>query len=430
MSKFADNFWSTEFCSTQGYDTLVKRLKDGKRMCQDFEEYLEKRAKIERDYGESLIKLSRTTSGKEEIGSLRKSWDTLRSDTDTIGQLHVGLAQTILEQVHHTLKEFREQQRDIRKKSEDTVKRAAQHKKKCYDKNNTLKNTYDSRCKEADKMEENSNKLHANPQTKPNTLTQAARRMETSRQSANNADTTYQESVRNLEESRQLWEREMEILCKQFQELEEQRIAYLRHQMWTYTNLLSKCTVDIDTSCESTRKSLEECDVDADIDLFVSGKAVGSGRPQAVQYINYYNPDTGPSVVSGVGTRTGVGVSLSSSHIPPPPQKALPPTPIDAISRGQAVAPDAPDVYSTIGETMNQPYAPESDYYSAPKQHDTVVAVYAYEAQGSEELELVEGDVITLISREDDVWWCGQLSDGRKGMFPSAYVQGLEGDDP
>ncbi len=38
--------------------------------------------------------------------------------------------------------------------------------------------------------------------------------METSRQAANNADTTYQESVRNLEESRQLWEREMEILCK------------------------------------------------------------------------------------------------------------------------------------------------------------------------------------------------------------------------
>jgi len=34
---------STEFCNTSGYDTLVKRLKDGKRMCQDFEEYLEKR---------------------------------------------------------------------------------------------------------------------------------------------------------------------------------------------------------------------------------------------------------------------------------------------------------------------------------------------------------------------------------------------------
>ncbi len=57
--------------------------------------------------------------------------------------------------------------------------------------------------------------LSPHPHTHTHTLpTQAARRMETSRQSANNADTTYQESVRNLEESRQLWEREMEILCK------------------------------------------------------------------------------------------------------------------------------------------------------------------------------------------------------------------------
>ncbi len=56
--------------------------------------------------------------------------------------------------------------------------------------------------------------------------------------------------------------------------------------------------------------------------------------------------------------------------------------------------------------------------------------MYDYEAQGGQELDLVEGDIITIISREDDVWWCGQLSDGRKGMFPAAYVQGLEGDDP
>jgi hypothetical protein len=38
--------------------------------------------------------------------------------------------------------------------------------------------------------------------------------MEVTKQSASNADLTYQESVRNLEEARHLWEREMEVLCK------------------------------------------------------------------------------------------------------------------------------------------------------------------------------------------------------------------------
>ena len=50
-----------------------------------------------------------------------------------------------------------------------------------------------------------------------------------------------------------------------------------------------------------------------------------------------------------------------------------------------------------------------------------VVALYCYEAQGSEELTLEEGDIVTVISKEDDVWWYGRLH-GKTGMFPAAYV--------
>ena len=98
--------------------------------------------------------------------------------------------------------------------SEDTVKRAAAHKKNCFNKNNNLKSSYESKCRDADKAEENNNRLNSNPQTKPKELTQAARKMEVTKQSASTADTIYQESVRNLEDARQLWEREMEVLCK------------------------------------------------------------------------------------------------------------------------------------------------------------------------------------------------------------------------
>ena len=43
-----------------------------------------------------------------------------------------------------------------------------------------------------------------------------------------------------------LWEREMEFLCQKFQELEEQRIAFIRHQLWTTTNFCSQTYVDED----------------------------------------------------------------------------------------------------------------------------------------------------------------------------------------
>ena len=41
-----------------------------------------------------------------------------------------------------------------------------------------------------------------------------------------------------------------------------------------------------------------------------------------------------------------------------------------------------------------------------------------------------EGDFVTVLQREDDVWWCGQTADGRMGMFPATYVEPCEGDDP
>ena len=48
--------------------------------------------------------------------TLRESWDNLKHETEASGRIHLGLAQKILDEIHHTVKEFREQQRDIRKK--------------------------------------------------------------------------------------------------------------------------------------------------------------------------------------------------------------------------------------------------------------------------------------------------------------------------
>lgn len=78
-------------------------------------------------------------------------------ETEAIGRTHLSLAQKISEELNRSLKEFREQQRDIRKKvsipsllpspaitgvcccqSEDTVKRSATHKKSCYERSNRV----------------------------------------------------------------------------------------------------------------------------------------------------------------------------------------------------------------------------------------------------------------------------------------------------
>lgn len=51
-----------------------------------------------------------------------------------------------------------------------------------------------------------------------------------------------------------------------------------------------------------------------------------------------------------------------------------------------------------------------------------VVALYDYQAQRSDELSFLRGDVITVLYKDNDNWWMGELSDGNQGFFPATYV--------
>ena len=48
--------------------------------------------------------------------TLRRSWEQLKLETESTGKAHLTLSGKVLEDLHHQLKEFREQQRDIRRK--------------------------------------------------------------------------------------------------------------------------------------------------------------------------------------------------------------------------------------------------------------------------------------------------------------------------
>lgn len=49
------------------------------------------------------------------------------------------------------------------------------------------------------------------------------------------------------------------------------------------------------------------------------------------------------------------------------------------------------------------------------------MALYDYDPQESDELQLTEGDVIEIIKKDGD-WWEGKLK-GKVGMFPANYVE-------
>lgn len=52
--------------------------------------------------------------------------------------------------------------------------------------------------------------------------------------------------------------------------------------------------------------------------------------------------------------------------------------------------------------------------------------LYDYDPQQSDELKIVEGDVINVIHKQEDDWWQGELN-GIVGIFPATYVQDITG---
>lgn len=55
------------------------------------------------------------------------------------------------------------------------------------------------------------------------------------------------------------------------------------------------------------------------------------------------------------------------------------------------------------------------------------IAQYDYEKAEDNELELREGEEVTNIEMVDEDWWMGQNSRGESGLFPSNYVELVEG---
>ena len=73
---------------------------------------------------------------------------------------------------------------------------------------------------------------------------------------------------------------------------------------------------------------------------------------------------------------------------------------------------------------------------NAPTQHHgssaggkRALVQYDYEKAEDNELELVEGEYVTNIEMVDDDWWMGTNQKGESGLFPSNYVELVEGEE-
>ncbi|MGH0149243.1 UNVERIFIED_CONTAM: hypothetical protein FKN15_030247 [Acipenser sinensis] len=246
---------NTEITSTAGYDCLIQHLNDGKKTCKEIEDIIKTRASIEEKYGKDLLNLAKKNCGQGELNTLKRALDVFKLQTENVGQSHIQLAQSLRDEAKR-LEDFREKQKEARKKSKKT------YEQKCRDKEDAEqalnRNTNASNTKQQEKLYAKSLQTKA---------------------ASEEADRTYQQNVATLAKTVVAWQKEHMKSCEIFENHEVERINNLRNALWTNVNQLSQQCVTNDELYEEVRKSLEQCSIKKDLEYFVDLRKTGDNPP-------------------------------------------------------------------------------------------------------------------------------------------------------
>ncbi|EHA97729.1 Proline-serine-threonine phosphatase-interacting protein 1, partial [Heterocephalus glaber] len=410
-------FQCRDFTAHTGYEALLQRLLDGRKMCKDVEDLLRQRAQAEERYGKELVQIARKAGGQTEINTLRASFDSLKQQTENVGSAHLQLALALREELR-SLEEFRERQKEQRRKYEAVMDRIQKSKLSLYKKAMESKRTYEQKCRDADDAEQACERISASGSSaSQKQVEKSQNKAKQCKDAATEAERAYRQSIEQLEKVRAEWEQEHRTTCEAFQLQEFDRLVILRNALWVHCNQLSMQCVKDDELYEEVRLTLEGCNVDADINSFIHAKGTGSEPPAPVPYQNYYDREVTQSTGSpGVQPSCGMIKRFSgllhgspktvSLQAPAASTETLIPTPEQKEC-----------VYADIAVPVQE--APAQDCLA-----QNYRALYDYTAQSSEELDISAGDILTVILEGEDGWWTVERN-GQRGFVPGSYLEKL-----
>ncbi|KAG8440166.1 hypothetical protein GDO86_006099 [Hymenochirus boettgeri] len=374
-------------------------------MCKDVEELMKQRAQAEEKYGKELVQIAKKSGGQTEKNKLRESFDIMKKQIENIGNAHMQLAANLREEVR-SLEEFRERQKEVRKKYENAMDRLQKNKLSFYKKTTDSKKNYEQKCREAEEVEQIYERIA--PLGNQKQTEKMQNKVKQCKEAAEEADQIYKHNIDLLEKSRLEWETEHSNTCEAFQLQEADRISILRNSLWVQCNYFSMQCVHNDEMLEEVRKTLEQCDVTAEINWFIQSKSTGQTPPAPVVYEGYCN-----------GCLPG---SSNGSHVLGGSNKM--------IKRISYLISGCGGSTRNLSEIpSNTPAVKEETVYaSVPTacalQEDLkdYTVVYDYSAQNTDELDVTAGDAVKVLEEGDDGWWTVKRN-GRVGLVPGSYLE-------
>ncbi|KAH0541402.1 hypothetical protein FGG08_004092 [Glutinoglossum americanum] len=302
----ANNFWGKE---DAGVQPLLERMHNAKITCDELKAFYTARATMEDEYSRKLLTLSRKPLGSQEAGTLRASLDVMRGEVESMGKAHQNIAGQMKSELEEPLAAFSGGMKERRKIVQNGIEKLLKLKiqqtqtvnKVCRAVNFPYKPgehwlmTYQTR----DRFEQDCLRIKGYLAQGHMVMGQEERKnkakLEKTQIQVAASNTEYENAVKALEETTGRWNRDWKAACDKFQDLEEERLDFMKSSLWSFANIASTVCVSDDASCEKIRLALENCEVEKDISIFIRERGTGQEIPDPPKYINFCRGDLNDS---------------------------------------------------------------------------------------------------------------------------------------
>ncbi|PNS20781.1 Cell division control protein 15 [Sphaceloma murrayae] len=304
---FANNFWGKE---DAGVAPLLERMHNAKVTGDELKAFYTARASIEEEYARKLLNLARKPLGSSEAGTLRMSLDVIRGEVETMGKAHQQIAGQMKTELEEPLSAFTGGIKERRKIVQTGVEKLLKVKTQQTITVNKSRDKYEQDCLKIKGYLAQGHMVMGQEERKNKA------KLEKTQIQMSATSNEYEAAVKILDETTTRWNREWKAACDKFQDLEEERIDFMKSSLWNFANIASTVCVSDDAACEKIRLSLEDCDVEKDITNFIKDSSTGQEIPDAPKFIDFCK-DNIPDNASETSTDDAYSVAQFQRTINP-----------------------------------------------------------------------------------------------------------------
>lgn len=264
--------------------------------------FYKERIALEEEYSRRLEAISRRSIGTYETGNLREAFETLRGETEQMAKSHSNQAKKLQNDSLKTLSSFSSTFVANRQPVEHSVEKIRKSKQAMNSTVLRLKERYQAETTKLNTLIAQESLLLGREQDKNR------QKIHLQQELVSEVRQEYQISVKKLQELQATWIDEWRLSSAKLQEMEVSRIDFLLANIWEYTNSVSSSCVNDDAACETVRKSLEQCNAQQEIDLFVQKFGTGREIYTTEPFVDYLNGESDgqfrPRVVNTLSSET------------------------------------------------------------------------------------------------------------------------------